>query len=354
MKIASTNRSKDSFCLVAMRRRVIGLLLLALTVAGPLFGQTFPGVEQSPATNAASTGTNMSGIDISSLLAKEAKNELAISGDYLLGEGHVTIPIGFALNSRGFAARPVIESPNFTGNYFGGSMSYSYGDAWFFDVSYAMARYNGDVDVPPLTFPGISQIISTHYSIDEDWYQAYVRYGFPALRGKRIAAYVRAGVSYVPTTLDVSPNQLATLNYAEHDEYYDITGNIGFGVAYSLIRKSRLTLGLQLEGEGFYGERNQSDTESASVPSTVVVLGQPASVAHPTDSTTIDNTLWGGTALVALRLQYYLGRARLARVFLEGGMLGTYTTVGYSKYGFGDPDELLYGPYVKVGLRVSF
>jgi hypothetical protein len=108
-----------------------------------------------------------------------------------------------------------------------------------------------------------------------------------------------------------------------------------------------------LEGDGFYGDRSQSASGAIS-PEVGYFKGNPISGPATPFSVNFDNDLWGGTARGTVRLQYYLGKARLARLFLDAGMQANYSSIDYTKFGLGNPSELLWGPYVKFGLRVSF
>lgn len=312
--------------------------LLVVGAANPSFGQNAP---------AAATSTNApaGGIDISSLLAKEAKDEFAISADYFRPEGDITVPVNFNVPGQ---PKEVIN-PGISGDFFGSTLSYSRGDTWFVDLSYSEGSYSKN-DSVPITRAG-SEGVSV--SRDENWYQADVRYAFPWLRGKRLSAYVRAGISYMPATVHVDTIGLPTEVINETDKFNDLTGNLGFGVGYALFKNSRWAISLQLEGDGLYGDRSQSVSENEAFASGFV-NGSPSFGSPVSASTHLDNDLWGGSTRGTIRIQYYLGKARLARLFLDGGMGADYLAVDYSKYGFGSPGELFWGPYVKLGLRVSF
>ena len=54
-----------------------------------------------------------------------------------------------------------------------------------------------------------------------------------------------------------------------------------------------------------------------------------------------------------IRLDYRLGRSGLFKVFGEVGAEGRYTMISYPE-GAGTKDELLWGPYAKLGIRYSF
>jgi hypothetical protein len=183
------------------------------------------------------------------------------------------------------------------------------------------------------------------FTKDEDWYQAYVRYSFPRLRGKQFNAYLRVGISYVPADLRFvsreSDPESGLPVYQQDNATEDFLGNIGFGVTYYLHQGRRANFGLQLEGEGFYGHRWQDCHE---------IL--PGSGVDAT--TSVENDLYGGIGRLTARFEYRLGRSGLLRLFADAGMAVKYSAIDYSDNGLGTHDELLWGPYVKAGLRYSF
>jgi hypothetical protein len=256
------------------------------------------------------------------------KNEIAVSGDYLHGYGNVTLPIGFT-----FASKPVVGTPDRDTDFAGVTVSYSYGQAFYADLSYAHGRSEGNFDIPNIIGPSKS----TTFTITEDSYQLFGRYTFPALQGTRFSAYLRAGVSYIPAELkDVSD---APGVYQQRDEIDDVLGNVGFGLSYSVYSAKRSKVILNLEGEGFYGHRWQDSEEK--------VFG-----ARTTKS--FENDLYGAIGRATVRFQYGFGRSGLLKFFADAGMAVKHTTIDYSEFHFGNEYELLWGPYVKTGLRYQF
>jgi hypothetical protein len=269
-------------------------------------------------------------------------NEISVSGDYLLGKGHVTLPLGFSLakipqNTVNIVR--AVSTPSRSSDYYGATISYSYGQSWFIDLSFAEGNSTGSADVAL----GGSQPVPSNFTIKDDWYQAYLRYTFPGLRGKRLSAYLRAGFSYVTADLTDDSTFPGLGLYHQTDHTTDYLGNLGFGVGYSLYRSSRVRWALQLEGEGFYGDRTQESLET---------LPQANFFSAPFQTATIDNTLYGGIGRGTVRFEYRLGQSGAFRVFVDGGIEGKYTKIHYSQVG--TPDELLWGPYAKVGVRYSF
>ncbi len=265
------------------------------------------------------------------------KNEVSASGDFFLGSGTVTMPFGFSLSQ----VSPVnitesVAKPNRTSDYYGGTLSYSYGQAWYVDLAYAHGTSSGNADV----VLGSPPTLSSAFSITDDWYQAYLRYTFPSLRGKRLSAYLRLGATYVTADLTDETTIPALGLYRQTDKTTDIMGNLGAGVGYSLYTGRRFRVGLQLEGEGFYGRRSQESTEQLLL----------AGFAFP--SASINNDLYGGIGRGTVRCEYRLGRSGLFKLFLDGGFQAKFTWITYS--GLGTFDELLWGPYVKLGARYAF
>ncbi|HEX4263453.1 MAG TPA: hypothetical protein VH597_03865 [Verrucomicrobiae bacterium] len=271
-----------------------------------------------------------------------AKSEVSVSADFFDGEGTVTVPIGFSLRKTlgsvpgGVAVQPTAGSAPRSSQYFGGTISYSYLHAWYVDLSYEDGTSSGNANFDAGNFGNIN----SDFSIKDQWYQAYLRYTFPALRGKRLSAYLRAGASYVDADLDMNANTPEG-KYTQKDKTQDILGNGGFGIGYSLYASRRFIISLQVEGEGFFGQRSQQSRET---------LSSDAGLTPKTDN--IDNTLYGGIARGTARFEYRLGQANRFRVFAEGGAQGKITEITYP--GAGTFSEDLWGPYVKVGLRYSF
>ncbi|MBE0542005.1 MAG: autotransporter outer membrane beta-barrel domain-containing protein [Verrucomicrobia bacterium] len=272
---------------------------------------------------------------------KATKHEISVSADYLLGKGDVTLPLGFSLAKvpgLGGNIVPNVAKPDRDSDYYGATISYSFGQAWYLDLGYARGNSSGDVDV----LLGPPPALASKFEIDDTWYQAYVRYTFPRLRGKRLSVYLRAGVSFVEAELTDTTTIPALGLYKQTDDTTDILGNLGFGVGYSLYTSRRVRFGLQVEGEGFYGQRSQDSLE---------VLPQ-AGPGFPFQTAKIDNDLYGGTGRATLRFEYRLGQSGLFKIFADGGVQAKYTEIDYS--GLGSYDELLWGPYVKLGIRYAF
>jgi len=274
------------------------------------------------------------------------RHEVAASADFLLGQGNVTMPFGFSLAEvpgLGQNIAPNVAKPDRNSIYVGATVSYSYGQAWYFDVGYAHGTSSGDVDV----LLGSPPTLPSSFKIDDNWYQAYLRYTFPALRGKRFGAYLRAGFSFVQADLTDSTVIPALGLYQQTDKTDDLLGNLGFGISYSLYSSRRAKLAIQFEGEGFYGQRSQE---------TIEVLPE-AGVGFPFPKVKIDNDLYGGIGRGTVRFEYRLGQSGLFKIFVEGGLQGKFTMINYPgqlNFNGGTFNELLWGPYAKAGLRYSF
>ena len=250
------------------------------------------------------------------------------------------MPIGYSLkqslNEPGVNVPVSVIKPTRSSEYFGATVSYSHGQAWYFDLSYAHGHSAGN---QALDFGSLGSG-SGSFSIDDDWYQAYIRYTFPQLRGKRLSAYLRVGATFVQSTLDDASTTPAGY-YTQNDKSTDIRGNLGAGLAYTMYSSRRFRFGLEVEGEGFYGNRSQDSRET---------LNSDYGLAPV--SATINNTLYGGIGRAVMHFEYRFGRTGLFRTFLDAGAEGDYTMIHYPSAG--TFNELLWGPYVKLGLRYSF
>lgn len=282
------------------------------------------------------------------------KNELGASADFMYGTGTISVPIGYGLAKSPLLAGPIIHEPISASRstvYYGGTVSYSYGRSWFLDFSGEDGRSTG---ATALTIPASSGNIPSSFDVNDTWYQVYLRYNFQNfLANTRFRAYLRGGVSIVSATLTTENNQMNVgaisipvgQGYSEHDNTLDILGNLGFGLSYSLYSTFRFKAGLLLEGEGFGGDRSQDITESLGIthflhPGSPVLTG----------STTINDTVYGAIGRLTLHSEYRLG----ARWKLTGdvGIMTKYSFVTYP--GADTQQELLYGPYVKVGASLVF
>ena len=270
---------------------------------------------------------------------KPTKNEISVSGDMMLGEGTVTLPLGYSLKKSLGDIVPITVSafsvPR-SSTYYGGTISYSYGQAWYVDLSFSQGQSSGNQTIDT----GWLGPLNSTFSINDTWYKIYVKYTFPQLRGKRFSAYLRAGASYINSEL--KDNSADPIRYEQTDTTQDLLGNLGAGLGYTVYSSRRLRFGLQAEIEGFYGFRSQSSLEK---------LGSDVGLTPV--SASINNTLYGGIGRATMRLDYRLGRSGLFKIFGEVGAEGRYTMISYPEGG-GTENELLWGPYAKLGIRYAF
>jgi hypothetical protein len=283
---------------------------------------------------------------------------VSLSGDYLIGEGHLSLPIAFGAGKVDrFPNLPTIANPDRSSEYFGGTASYSYGQAWFVDISYAHGESEGGLPLEPIL--GVASPVPGSFKISDDWYEAYFRYAFPGLRGRKFNAYLRAGVTYVQSRLTLSSKAFPDSGipaggyYNQRTDTEDILGIVGFGTGYSLFAGQTMRVSLQLEGEGFGGSRKQ-DTHD-------IALGQIPNATPISGDATINNWEYGGLGRFTVRLEYELGKKGLFKIFADAGVQARFTFVQYDQ--FTSPrgtvaaetaDELLWGPYVRAGFRYSF
>ena len=264
---------------------------------------------------------------------KPTKNEVSVSGDVMLGSGTITVPLGYslikALGNNGGNLQPGTMSVARDSTYYGGTVSYSYGQAWYLDLSFAQGQSSGSQSIKTDSGSFHFGSINSSFSIDDTWYQAFVKYTFPQLRGKRLSAYLRAGASFVTADLKDDANTYQGV-YTQKDTTQDLLGNLGGGLGYTVYSSSHLRFGLQAEIEAFYGIRSQDSSET---------LGQDTGLSPVTAS--IDNTLYGGIGRVTARVEYRLGQSGLFKIFAEVGAEGRYTIIEYP--GAGSPTEMLWG-----------
>lgn len=269
---------------------------------------------------------------------KTTRNEIALSADYVLGQGNVTLPFGSGLAASGLTVPRSVEDADRESTYYGATYAYSLGQAWYIDLAYSTGDTSGNFTI---NFGGLPTPMSV--SIKDDWYQIYLRYTFPQLRGKRFQAYLRGGVSYVQSDLsaDFKSGALTYNQQTETGEYY---GNLGLGATYPLYRKGRFQIRLNADAEIFAGQRSTDVKESV----TLVGLGL---VNPPSGTDSFDGLIYGGYSRATIRFQYELTESGLLRAFLDGGGQVKYSQIDYPNGWF---DELLWGPYVRCGLLYSF
>jgi hypothetical protein len=309
---------------------------IAKSESAPAIAQVNP-----PATDPA---PEVPSLDEDMLKPKVFKNEVSFAGDFMIGEGQVTLPVGYSIRESlqgvgGSRVQPTVSEVDRGSTYLGGTVSYSYGQSWYLDISYAHGDSSGNVTVDAQsagTYP-------VKFEITDDWYQAYVRYNIPA-RGRRLSAYLRAGATLVDAELSarsLKQKSAAAGDYTQEDTTQDILGNVGFGLSYSLYASRHLRLGLQGEVEGFIGFRQQESFER---------LRQIEGIAPK--KADIDNDLYGGIARGTLRSEYLFGNSGAFKVFGDVGFQVRYTFIDYPDAG--SFDELLWGPYVRMGMRYAF
>jgi len=347
-------------------------LLCPLLMAGSALAQQAqsppPDATPSLDTNAppvASTNS-MSDFDLSKPLVAprhSTKNEVSVSGDFLEGFGHVTVPFGFALATKlptpDILNARTVESPTRqSSDVYGSTISYSFGQAFYLDLSYETGDTSGSSTIPVEALGFGAGTAPSEFTIQDDTYQAYLRYVPVSLRGAKTFAYFRGGVTYVKTTLTEEAHsegsQLPFL-YNQTDNLEDIIGNVGFGVGHWLHRGDRVKYGLQFEGEGFFGYRHQNDSETVTSP--YILFPFAGNVGF-------NNQLYGGIGRATFRFEWKLNHSGLLKLYSDAGVEAKITEIDYSSGDYGTPgsnfknsgtyNELLWGPYVKVGLSYDF
>jgi hypothetical protein len=269
---------------------------------------------------------------------KAVRHEVSVSADYLYGLGHVGVPFNFTGVLPLNVVPAEVLKPERKSSFFGGSLSYSVSQAWYVDASYAQGNSSGQLLLPVLDE-------AAQYTVDETTFQGYVRYNFPGLRGKRFGAYMRLGVTYSQADLLVDSIALADTGagYSQQDKTQDLLGNLGFGLGYTLFTGPRARLALQLEAEAFAGQRTQKLNEQ--------MFSGPGLLPND-EAATVDNLLVGGIGRFTLRYQHRFGETGRLRAFADIGVQGKYTTINYKD--LGSSNELLWGPYTRIGFGYSF
>jgi len=304
------------------------------------------------------SGSN-SGLSLESF---EVRNrELGFTGDYLYGLGNVQVPLGYALG-------PILQVGNgsFTeatrenANYYGGTVSGSLGRVWFVDLTYSRGSSRGQLNnlgaILGDAGGAVLADLKTSYKLDEQFHQGYIRYAFPGLTGTRYSAYIRGGFTFATSTLD-NVYAVDPVSGTFRSEALDYLGNLGAGIEYGLIRGDRTRVSLFVEGEGFGGLRQTDITESYSQSGLVVPLDGAASV---------QSTVYGGLGRAITRFRWVLDRKSRLRLNLDIGLQARYLINEFNSMpDFLNPvqpgyrvnvraDELLWGPYGRLGLSYSF
>ncbi len=258
------------------------------------------------------------------------------------------MPLFYSLSQApgvGSTLQPSVGDAGRKAVFVGTTLSYSFDQAWCFDLVYSRSDSSSTV---PINFGEAVAIaaLPSRFSLKDNWYQADLKYTFPALQGKRLSAYLRAGVCFVQADLTVQ-TQIPSLGlYNQKDTTTELLGNFGFGAGYRLYTGERFRLGLQLEFAGFYGTRSQDSLETLDQS----VFGLPLSA---NSNAKIDNTLHGWSGRATVYGEYRLGQSGRMKVFVEGGVQTEGTKISYPS-GAGSAAELLWGPYAKLGLSFSF
>jgi len=234
---------------------------------------------------------------------------------------------------------PNVGTPSRSSDYFGGTLSYSYKRKWYVDLSYAHGESSGSTAA---NLGGVS--VPSAFSIKDDWYQLYVRYVW---RQSRWNEYVRVGGTYVKATMSDQAIFPLLGFYSQTDNTKDYLGNLGFGAGYALVQglTSNWKVGLQMEGEGFYGNRSQKSLE--------VVPGYQNFPISAFQTASINNDLYGGIGRGTVHVEYLFSERSRFKLSLDVGVEAKVTEVNYPGSGLfhgGTFNELLWGPYAKAGL----
>jgi hypothetical protein len=332
-------------------RRTLGALTCLLPVLAPAT------LAQDPPAAADAT-TEFFDLEIPGLPPpmRDRRHRVAASADYLFGFGHVALPTGWSLLTTEPGAQGIegFEKSDRESDYFGATISYAWDNRVFVEASYIKGRTSGTESLEWLVPESGAE---SSYRLDDEWYQIHLRFLLSRPEA-RLSSFVRLAVSYVEA--DTSTFNLGVLGFGDGDLYLrstssrDVLGGVGFGLAYELFATHRVSVRAQLEGEGFYGKRDQSLRERAFDL-------QGFGVKLP------EADLYGGQARLTVRVDLLpIRRLDALRTYIDFGMQSRYMEIRYpsdtipeisesiSRFESQTEDELLWGPYVKVGLNYSF
>jgi hypothetical protein len=283
---------------------------------------------------------------------------VTVYGDYLQGLGHISLPVGYALD--GTAIGRTVASPDRESTYYGGSVSWQAFERIGFDIAYTQGTSSGNFTFKPEQngrWPEAA--INSTFTLDDTWLQAYMRYKLPPIFGRGIGLYLRGGVTYMDAEYEGRSEPLQAF-YINKGSIRDITGNVGFGIDYGFRPIKGIRPLIVFEGEGFGGVRSREFSEQ-----TLPISG----------SNSMDNMVFGGLVRLLVRAEYRFGKGERWRAMLEGGvqarmMFESYGTpsdplfddrsspnpvrISDDSFVSGTKSDLLWGPYVRAGLRYSF
>lgn len=283
-------------------------------------------------------------------------SNVTVTADFLTGLGNITLPVGYALDGDGIGRS--VQSPDRESIYYGASISWQAFASLGFDLSFSQGTSSGDFTFKPEASGRWPQgTINSSFTLDDTWLQGYVRYKINRFSGTRLGAYLRGGVTYMDAEYEGRSNEGQAF-YRNTGTIRDITGNLGFGLDYRLFnfKENRIRTRAVLEGEGFGGIRSREFNEV-----TIPFSGENS----------MDNMVYGGLGRLLLRAEYSFGNDQQWRAFIEGGIqlrwtMESYKTPDRALVGDNGVDlsnveirpsgnsDLLWGPYVRLGLRYAF
>lgn len=283
------------------------------------------------------------------------KHRIAGSVDYLFGLGDVSLPRLYSLQQQGGFddVTPSFRSSSRKSDYVGATVSYAWKNRVFVDASYILGSTKDEEEIEFLL-----DNMKADYELEDAWYQLHMRVMLTK-PGARLGSYARFGVSYVDgegSSFSQGSGGLPYDYYHRDTHWKDVFGSVGVGLSYDLAGSLRYAVLLQVEGEGFYGRRGQTIEER---------LGSAR--GPEVDMPTAD--LYGGQVRFTVGIDAVpFASVDALRLYLDVGVQARYTEVRYptdSALSYsGSPDgakfegitvnELLWGPYVKLGLKYTF
>lgn len=283
---------------------------------------------------------------------------VSVYADYLQGYGHINLPVGYSLD--GAAIGRTVASPERQSTYYGGSISWQAFEGIGFDVAYSQGTSSGNFTFKPEANGRWPQAaISSTFTLDDTWLQTYVRYKLRPIFGRNIGVYLRGGVTYMDASYEGVSNPFQSF-YRNVGTIRDITGNLGFGIDYGFRPVKGIRPVIVFEGEGFGGIRSREFSEQ-----TLPISG----------SNSMDNMVFGGLGRLLVRAEYRFGKNERWRAMIEGGVQARMMFESYgvpdkplfddrnspnrvqipgSAFESGTKSDILWGPYVRAGIRYAF
>lgn len=253
-------------------------------------------------------------------------------------------------NSRGGFALPATPGIDATrlqrrkGDLWGGTISYGHSATLYVDFSY----FSGDTDYAfreSFTDPALMGLyLDNRGKVDEDWYEARVRWQPARLAFEKVQAYLSFGLTHIRTDDEIrSDTKIPGMNLGL-DDVRTMTGksrntfaNVGMGVG-GIKAAGPVNLGFKAE-LSLLGGRFKADNDLYNPDGSGQMIGSLS------DSKTVWGTISRATAFVSVP---FGGENKVAGAFIVELGARHY----YWRYSGGS--EKNYGPFAKTGIAFDF